>query len=139
MIILNRIKTPDGTILTSQHVHDMQTHTDANGNIYGVDGGTEYLRRIGNSQDCEELSITIDENNLEVEFEKVREHLCWGSRGKNGDESLKWIPLKDMTDMHLHNLLYNYTGPIKPFIKECFEYEVYYRGQNNIVIPDPVE
>ena len=41
-LILSRIRTPDGTILTSYHQHDYVTHTDKNGETYMLDGGSEY-------------------------------------------------------------------------------------------------
>ena len=43
-LLLNRMKTPDGTILTSEHVHDYKQHLDKNGDTYMLDGGTEYQR-----------------------------------------------------------------------------------------------
>ena len=39
VILSNRLKTPDGTILESLHRHDYVTHTDANGKEYMLDGG----------------------------------------------------------------------------------------------------
>ncbi len=127
-ILLNRIKTPDGTVLTSYSVHDYQSYTDKNGKTYGVDGGTQYLRRTGDCQDCEDLSISIDENNIDAEtFEIIRENLHWGTRGKKGDQPLKWIVLKSMDEDHLLNILNVYTGPIDPFIRNCFEMEILYR------------
>ena len=38
-LLLNQIKTPDGTILRSHSRHDYVTHVDANGHEYMVDGG----------------------------------------------------------------------------------------------------
>lgn len=91
-IILNRIKTPDGTILISHHVHDYVTYTDANGLEYMVDGGTEYLRRtVYEGAPYEELSIYDDEL-----FEVIREYYERGGRGINGDEPLTWVPLAQM-------------------------------------------
>ena len=49
-LILNRIKTPDGTILTSYNRHDYVSYEDANGLEYMVDGGLEYLRRNVNNE-----------------------------------------------------------------------------------------
>lgn len=54
-ITLNRIRTPDGTIITSRYRHDFVAHRDANGHEYFVDGGLDYLRR-GGPADFEELS-----------------------------------------------------------------------------------
>lgn len=44
-ILLNRIKTPDGTILTSYHRHDYKTYIDKSRLTFSVDGGTAYLKR----------------------------------------------------------------------------------------------
>ncbi len=60
MIIRNALKTPDGTIIESKHVHDYVEYTDANGEVYFVDGGTNYLRRSANAADCLDLSVTTD-------------------------------------------------------------------------------
>ena len=43
-LILSRIRTPDGTILTSYHVHDYVTHTDKSRLTFFLDGGNEYQR-----------------------------------------------------------------------------------------------
>ena len=96
-IILNSIKTPDGTVLVSRHRHDYVTHTDKNGFEYMVDGGNEYLRRsVNNEAPYEDLSLHEDSP-----FEVIREHYCRGSRGKDGTQPLTWIPLKDMDDEYL--------------------------------------
>ena len=55
MITKNAIKTPDGTIIESKHRHDFVCHKDKNGNTYCVDGGLDYLKRIG-PPDYTELS-----------------------------------------------------------------------------------
>ena len=47
-IVLNSIMTPDGTVLISHHRHDYVTHLDKNGELYLVDGGTDYLKRFVN-------------------------------------------------------------------------------------------
>ncbi len=136
-LIKNSIKTPDGTILVSRHTHDFVVHTDStNGNQYGVDGGTSYQRRIGNTQDCEDLSISIDEDKFDEEFTKVRECLEWGSRGKKGDQPLKWLKISEMTDEHLNSLANLYGGPIDEFYKKSFIKEVEYRKENKISVND---
>lgn len=130
-ILLNRIKTPDGTILTSYHRHDFVMYKDQNGKSYGVDGGTDYLKRIGYvREDCIDLSVSIDENDIDEKFETIRESIHWGSRGKDGDQPLSWIKLKEMTDEHLNALLNVYKGPVDPFYKKCFAREIEYRISN---------
>ena len=90
-IILNRIRTPDGTILISHHRHDYVTYTDKNGLEYMVDGGTEYLRRSVPEIPYEELSVYDDEP-----FEVIREHFERGGRGIDGKSPLTWVPLAKM-------------------------------------------
>jgi hypothetical protein len=95
-ILLNRIQTPDGTILTSRHRHEYLTHKDANGETYMVDGGKDYLRRNANVEPFVELSV-VDEGS----HEERRKYLTWGSYGLNGDEPLKITPVCDMDTDHL--------------------------------------
>jgi hypothetical protein len=54
-IILNRIRTPDGTILTSCFRNDYVSYTDENGIKYSIDGGLDYLKRQTSGK-YEELS-----------------------------------------------------------------------------------
>lgn len=92
-IVVNRIRTPDGTILVSRHVHDYVTYTDANGLQYMVDGGNDYLRRnVHKEAPYEELSLYEDDD-----FQEIRKYHCRGGRGINGDEPLKWVPLCEMS------------------------------------------
>jgi len=126
-IILNRIKTPDGTILTSHHRHDYVTHIDKNGFEYMVDGGNDYLRRNINSTKLSLLKrlfivflslfgyIWIDPaKHIELSvysnapFEVIRENFCRGGRGKDGRQPLTWVALKDMNDEWLEAcIVYN--------------------------------
>lgn len=99
MILYNAIRTPDGTIMQSKFVHDYVTHKDANGKYYAVDGGLEYLRRIG-SPDYEELSLTDKDD-----FSKVREVVTWGTRGKDGKQPLKYKKIKDLETEHVCAIL----------------------------------
>lgn len=133
-IILNQIKTPDGTIIKSMHVHDYVTHTDKNGKTYMVDGGDEYLRRIlHNDAPYEELTIYSDDK-----FEVIRENYHRGGRGKNGDQPLTWVPISKMSDSWLNAaIVYNEErGQGKSFANEMYNKEKEYRKQNNITISE---
>jgi hypothetical protein len=58
MIIVNKIKCLKcGEIIESKTVHDFKMCSCGS---CGVDGGKEYLRRIGNMEDWEELSEVKD-------------------------------------------------------------------------------
>lgn len=129
-IILNRIKTPDGTILTSYSVHDYRTHIDKNGLEYMVDGGLEYLRRnVHQEYPYEELSVTS-----EAPFEQIRESLHWGSYGKYGDQPLHYIPLYRMTNAHIQAILDHNIGG--EWFRKYLRKELSYRKRNNIIIND---
>jgi hypothetical protein len=129
-LILNRIKTPDGTILTSYNRHDYVSYEDANGLEYMVDGGLEYLRRnVNNEAPHEELSITD-----EASFEQIRESLHWGTYGKKRDQPLKYVTLCEMSNNHLQAIIGQKMGGdwVRSYMKE----ELDYRKENNISIKD---
>ena len=121
-LILNRIRTPDGTVLTSRNVHDYQYHKDKNGEIYMNDGGVEYLRRSVNAIPWEELSLYSDDS-----FEKLREGIEWGSRGKNGNEELHYKPISKISSNHINSILSKIK--IAEYMKELFEKEISYRNE----------
>lgn len=156
-IILNQIKTPDGTILMSMHRHDYVTHDDANGLTYMVDGGSEYLRRNihkteltllnrivikiksmfgikwNDPLEYTELSIFSD-----APFEVIREKFHRGGRGKDGTEPLTWVPMDKMSDAWLLACIkYNNDhGRMDCFANTLYAKELEYRQENNIHIAD---
>ena len=124
-IILNQIKTPDGTILKSMHRHDYVTHTDANGLEYMVDGGSEYLRRtVHEEAPYEELTVYED-----ASFEEIREAFHRGGRGKDGTEPLTWVPMSKMSDEWLLACIeYNEDrGMSESFANEMYKKELMHR------------
>lgn len=102
-ILRNALRTPDGTILESVNRHNFVSHTDTvNGKHYGVDGGTEYLRRIGDMDGAEDLTI-VDDGSMDIS--EVREHFKWGTYGKNGTDPLSYVLLKDMEEEHIRAVM----------------------------------
>jgi hypothetical protein len=133
-IILNQIKTPDGTILRSMHRHDYVTHTDANGLEYMVDGGSEYLRRtVHESAPYEELTIYEDSP-----YEVIRENFHRGGRGKDGRQPLTWVPMSKMSDSWLKAcIIYNEErGLGDSCANEFYQKELEYRKEKGISIED---
>ena len=99
-----QLTTPDGTILVSRNRHNFVSYTDTvNNKVYFIDGGTDYLRCSFNG---DEVIRTITS---EDPYELIRQYICWGSYGKNEDEELHYIKLKDLSDEHLEALL-GYVG-----------------------------
>lgn len=93
-LLISRLKTPDGTILQSNHTHDYVTHQDANGETYMLDGGNSYRRMSINKVPAEDVSIRTDSP-----FEEIRNNLIRYTY--DGREVL----LKDMSDEHLINTI----------------------------------
>jgi hypothetical protein len=125
-IIYNAIKTPDGTILESNSVHDYVSYKDTKTNkTYVVDGGREYLRRGGD--DYEELSIFDDSP-----FEFIREKFKWGTYGKNGNKKLKFVALKDLDLEHIAAIIKTQTQLPKWKI-EIFKKEYDFRIKDQII------
>lgn len=134
VIILNQIKTPDGTILRSMHRHDYVTYTDANGLEYMVDGGCDYLRRIcHDGAPYEELTVYSD-----APFEVIRESFHRGGRGKDGQQPLTWVPMSKMSDSWLLACIqYNKErGKENCFANEMYKAELVYRQEKGIFIED---
>ena len=99
-LVLNRIKTPDGTILTSYSQHDYKTHDDNNGETYMVDGGTAYVRRSINIEPYQSLDVYST-----APFDVLREAYYWGTYGINGDQPLSYVALADMDTDHIKAVL----------------------------------
>ena len=98
-IIQNAIKTPNGTILVSNHTHDFQSYVDpTNGEYYMVDGGLDYLKRSG--ANYTELAVYEDDS-----FEELRLKYMRGGRGKDGIEAVKYTPISEMSDEWLLNAI----------------------------------
>ena len=125
MIIYNAIRTPDGTVIESKHRWDYQDHTDANGQVYAVDGGNDYIRRIG-PWDYTELSVTPDDKH-----EVIRKVFKWRSYGKSGNEPARDTALKDLTDNHIQNILLTQAN-LDATVKWIFCNEQEYRKYHNI-------
>ena len=121
-LILNRIRTPDGTILTSRNVHDYKSHKDKNGDTYTNDGGVEYLRRSVNVIPWGDLSLYSDDP-----FEILRENITWGTFGKNGNEELHYKSISNMSSNHIKSILSQYK--LAEYMKELFEKEMAYRNE----------
>lgn len=123
-IILNRIQTPDGTILTSYHRYDYQCHTQEDGRYYAVDGGTNYLKRVG-EDDYTDLSLLDSEP-----FEVIRENLHWGNTiDKDGNlyEEIKWVPICNLNADHIEAILGGGWGA--DWIRDLMRKELNYRSK----------
>ena len=126
-MVANRWKTPDGTLLWSKHRHDYVSHTDAvTGLTYAIDGGSDYTRLIGKSEDLIDLCV-YNTNTIE----EIREVFHWGSYGKNGDECLHYILLKDLTEEHINAVLRTQTQ-LGTWVKDLFIRELEYRNLNTM-------
>lgn len=122
-ILVNKIVTPDGTVLVSRYRHDYVTHLDANGEEYMRDGGNDYIRCNLNKEPATDCTCTTDDP-----IEKTREHFSWGSYGKHGDESLHYIVLKDMKTEHIEAIL-EHISMLPRFVK-MFNDELVHRRDN---------
>ena len=94
-LLYNALRTPDGTVLNSRSRHDYNTYEDTNGKTYMIDGGLDYVRCSAHG-DEEHLCVWSDDSH-----DVIREHVEWGTYGKDGDQALKYVKIKDMTTDHL--------------------------------------
>lgn len=121
-LLVNRIKTKDGTIIESRGRHDYVTHIDTvDGKEYMVDGGMSYCRRSLIGED-----MCLYEGDP---HEEIREAFSWGSYGVDGTEPLHYIVLKDMEDDHIVNILRT-QAHISQAIRDVFISEGEWRENN---------
>lgn len=124
-LLVNAIITPDGTRLESRHRHDYQTHIDANGEEYMIDGGLDYVRRSVNKERAVDAFVHDDDTH-----ELIRESFKWGTYGKNGahlNQPLVLIHLKSLDTEHIEAILETQTH-LKSHIVKVFENELKYRA-----------
>ena len=128
-LLVNMIRTPDGTILESRYRWDYRSHLDAKtGEEYMVDGGLDYARRNVNGVKAEELSLyTTDPHEL------VRTRFTWGTYGKRGDSPMHYVALEDMSDLHIEAVL---DGLSHGKIEDMFRNELEYRRLNFLTVED---
>ena len=102
-VLYNAIKTPDGTVIVSTNRHDFVSYTDANGQYYAVDGGSDYSKRVYDKMDYTDISVYDD-----GKWETRREYLKWG---RNYDKDMnrlietEWILIKDLSTDHIEAIL----------------------------------
>lgn len=123
ILILNRWRTPDGTILVSKHRHDFVQHYDTCvKDEYFIDGGNDYVRMSKNAVPMVDMCIYAD-----GPYETVRQHERRGAmvsfKGNDNETYYKtvWVPLRAMSDQHLCNcIVYNLKN-----VNEITRYEVH--------------
>lgn len=126
-ITQNAMRIPSGEYLVSNHRHDYKGAKGASGEYYAVDGGYDYIKRVGNFKQCEALSTHSD-----TPFLEAREKLLWGSYGKSGKEPLHHIRLKDMEEDHIANVIeylntHHVGSPVAKWRIEMMREELKYR------------
>ena len=123
-LLRNAIQTPDGTILESRTRHDYKEYEDANGWVYVVDGGLDYIRRtVNKNAPATDLSLTEDMPHF-----MVRDYVTWGTYGKAGDQPLSYITIADMSDGHLQAVLDTQKN-MYPQVRDLMQDELEYRDE----------
>lgn len=114
-----------GEHLVSRHRHDFQQCSCENGSF--TDGGYDYQRWGGKDLEAIQSFCIYDDEPHEL----IRFYVERGSRGKNGDEELKYIKLKDVDNDYLKAII-KYEEELRPSNKflNIYKTEVKYRKKN---------
>lgn len=106
MIVRNSMVTPDGTELVSNSRHDYKEHRDANGQLYVIDGGRDYLRRSVN----EGAPATDTSISYFAGHEVTRQAYVWGTYGPDGDQEKHYVALANMNEGHIQAIINDQYG-----------------------------
>lgn len=126
-IICNAIMTPDGTYLRSYHRHDYKEHKDeVSGEVYIVDGGTDYIRRSFNTTPATFMDVYLSDP-----FETIRRNFVWKSYGKNGEYLPHgvYLTLHAMTTDHIRAILDTQTHIRGSYVEKLLIKELAYRKE----------
>ena len=129
-IICNAIMTPDGTYLRSYHRHDYKEHLDKlTGEVFIVDGGTDYLRRSVNTTPATFMDVYLSDP-----FETIRRNFVWKSYGKNGEHSPQgiYIYLCKMDTDHIHAILETQHHINGTYVEDLMKQELAYRKEDYV-------
>ena len=124
-IVVSRLQTPDGTIITSHNRHDYRTYRDDNGKQYMIDGGRDYIRSSANGDERYMPIYTDDPHYL------IRENFTWGTYGKDGKQPLRRVLLKDMDSDHILAILETQFN-IPLWVRIIFTDEVWFRRNEHL-------
>jgi hypothetical protein len=127
-IICNAVMTPDGTYLRSYHRHDYKEHLDKlTGEVFIVDGGTDYLRRSVNTTPATPMDVYLSDP-----FETIRRNFVWKSYGKNGEHIPHgvYIYLYAMDTDHIHAILETQTQIKGTYVEDLMKQELAYRKED---------
>ena len=129
-LILNRMITPDGTVLISEHRHDFVEYTDKNGHDYFLDGGNDYIR-WGHSPKAPLPRFAPLYLNDPIEEIRVAY-----TRRAVTDDGVKILPLCDIPNDSLEGSLFfnEDTGRGEHWTSEVIRKELKYREDNKITV-----
>ena len=133
-LLVNRIQTPDGTILISKFTHDFVSHVDANGEEYFIDGGMDYTRTSVNREPAKLLCLY--DTDMKTSFEEIRKYVYRGTFDEQGNRI--WKPICELSNKHLNNIIkYNKAwGHSGSKQEKVIKKEIKYRKEHGIVIED---
>ena len=118
-IVCSEMRTPDGTVLRSHDTHDYVTHDDANGRMYMLDGGCDYVRSSAWG-DEEYMTVFSD-----APHAVLRRKAVWGTYGKDGKAAFTRVPVCAMSINHINAVLAECM--VHPTLKAIFIAELKYR------------
>ena len=103
-VIASRIQTPDGTILWSRHTHDYITYQDTkNGEVYMLDGGTDYMKTSVNETPAKNVSI-YNTAKWKTRREFIIRYTALLDENKQPTGKSGFVRLSNMSDAHLVDL-----------------------------------
>lgn len=108
--------------IVSTHRHHCVSYDHVDGRYVFIDGGSDYFRGGGHLDLYREGIVQEFHIGKRTPFEVIVTRALWGTRGKDGKQSVRYRPIKEFKRAHLRAIKKNCSGYMHPVLLDVVKY-----------------